>query len=143
MRFAGRRVSPGDYALVYASTKNGGVSLHCYSEGAPIYRFQEGVISVVRQGDASDVARSVCRAAVPVHAADPERLQLQASAVMAGYPEMTAPLVVAPLLGTARCEQGNTSLPGAPCTANDTVLFRNAAESVVAPALYGSIALER
>lgn len=123
MRFAGRRVSPGDYALVYVSNKNGGVSFHCYSEGAPIYRFQEGVISVVRQGDASDVATSVCRAAVAAHAAEPEMLQLQVRTVMANYPEMTARLVVAPLLGTAWCEPGNSSVPGTPCTANDTFTF--------------------
>jgi hypothetical protein len=36
---------------------------------------------------------------------------------------MTAPLVIAPLLGTARCHPGGTWPPGAPCTANDTFSF--------------------
>lgn len=123
MRFAGRRVAPGDYALVYVSNRNSGVSFHCYSEGAPIYKFQEGAINIVRQGDPGDVATGVCRAAVAAFARDRETLQAQAAEVMSNYPEMTAPLVVAPLLGTARCDPGETWRPGTPCTAHDTFSF--------------------
>lgn len=123
MRFAGRRVPPGDYALVYVSNQNAGVSFHCYSVGAPVYQFQEGAINVVRQGDVSNLAASVCQAAGAIHASDPESLQRQVGALMANYPEMTAPVVVAPLRGTARCEPGNPSLARTPCTANDRFAF--------------------
>jgi hypothetical protein len=123
MRFAGRRVTPGDYALVYVSNPDGGVSFHCYSEGAPIYRFREGAISIVRQGTPAGGATSVCRAALAAHAADHETVRAQVAEVLNNYPEMTAPLVVAPLLGTARCDPGESFRPGTPCTANDRFSF--------------------
>lgn len=123
MRFAGRKFAPGDYALVYVSDTSSGVAFHCYAEGAPIYRFQEGTINIVRQGDFRDAAASVCRTAVPAYGRDSEVLQAQAADLMAGYPEMTAPLVLARPLGTARCEPGKSWPAGSPCTANDTFSF--------------------
>jgi hypothetical protein len=123
MRFAGRKFAPGDYALVYVSDQSSGVSFHCYSEGAPIYRFQEGTINIVRQGDVSAAAASVCRTAVTAYGRDSEVLQAQVAGLMAGYPEMTAPLVFARPLGTARCDPGKSWPVGSPCTANDSFSF--------------------
>lgn len=124
MRFAGRKFAPGDYALVYVSDHSSGTSLHCYAEGAPIYRFQEGTINIVRQGDFSDGAASGCRPAVAAYGHDSEVLQAQVAGLMAGYPEMTAPLVFAQPLGTARCDPGPSWPAGSPCTANDTFSLR-------------------
>lgn len=123
MRFAGRKFAPGDYALVYVSDHSSGTSLHCYAEGAPIYRFQEGTINIVRQGGLSDGAASVCRTAAAAYGRDSEVLQAQVADLMAGYPEMTAPLVFARPLGTAKCDPGTSWPAGSPCTANDTFSF--------------------
>lgn len=127
MRLAGKRVTPGDYALVYVSNKSLGEPTHCYAEGAPLYRFQEGSISIVQHAASSDAAPTACRAAIAAYNRDPALIQAQVTEVLAGYPEMTAPLVVAPLLGTARCEPGTSRPAGSPCTANDRFSIAEAA----------------
>lgn len=109
VRYAGRKIAPGDYALVlHDRLKSLGTmamnNINCYSRGAAIYRFREGTINIVRLGRGYDVAGFVSGAASVVEVTDPAALEAQVTEVLAGYPAMTAPPGVAKLLGTARFE---------------------------------------
>ena len=55
LRFGGRQVTPGDYALISlverASDLPGGVSATCFSDGAPVFHIVEGQISIIAAGN--------------------------------------------------------------------------------------------
>lgn len=106
LRFGGSKAAPGHYALVAHNIRNPpfGIYLNCYARGAAIYRFQEGMINIVRTGKGGLGVLSGAASAVEVH--DPATLRAQAAEVLADYPKMTAPTAVARLLGTARFESG-------------------------------------
>ena len=109
VRYAGHKIAPGDYALVFhevfeshgtMATRN----TNCYSRGAAVYRFREGAINIVRFGKSHDMAAILSGAASAEEVLDPAALQAQVTEVLAGYPNMTAPGVVAKRLGTASFE---------------------------------------
>jgi hypothetical protein len=111
LRFAGTTIAPGDYALVYhyVHTSLGTsamVNLNCFSRGAGIYRFREGTINIVRLGKPSDISMLLSGALSAVEVNDPAALQAQVTGILAGYPKMNAPLLMASLLGTARFDTG-------------------------------------
>jgi hypothetical protein len=109
LRYAGTKIPPGDYALVshYVLTAVGLSKMQnfsCYSRGAAVYRFQEGAINIVRLGPSHELA--IFAGKLNVVEVDPTALQADVNTVLAGYPNMTAPRVVAKLLGTARFDSG-------------------------------------
>jgi hypothetical protein len=104
-RFAGRKLAPGDYALVvhevYDSLGTMAMrQVNCYSHGAAIYRFREGAINIVRLGPSFDLSLRA------IEVTDPAPIEMQVTQVLASYPKMTAPRVVAKLLGSARFDGG-------------------------------------
>ena len=126
IRYAGRKLAPGDYALVsHHRLKSLGTmsmrNINCYSRGAVIYRFREGAINIVRLARGYDVAGFVSGAASVVDVTDPAALQAQVAEVLAGYPEMNAPTAVAKLLGTATFETGANN-----CTTSGSFSFNRA-----------------
>lgn len=55
LRFGGRQVTPGDYALISlverAGDLPGGVSATCFNDGAPVFHIVEGRINVIAGGN--------------------------------------------------------------------------------------------
>ena len=55
LRFGGRQVTPGDYALISlverASDLPGGVSATCFNDGAPVFHIVEGRINIIAGGN--------------------------------------------------------------------------------------------
>jgi hypothetical protein len=55
LRFGGRQVTPGDYALISlverASDLPGGVSATCFNDGAPVFHIVEGRINIIAAGN--------------------------------------------------------------------------------------------
>ena len=108
VRYAGHKIAPGDYALVFHEIlKSHGTmatrNTNCYSRGAAVYRFREGAINIVQLGS-RDVMATLSGAVSAEAVPDPAALQAQVAEVLAGYPNMTAPGVVAKRLGTASFE---------------------------------------
>jgi hypothetical protein len=90
LRIAGAKAAPGDYALVSRSWRQGTiVNSVCFAQGAAIYRLQPGTINIVRFGKPSE--RSP---AAGVEGSD-AALQEQVAELLASYPKMTAPTLVA------------------------------------------------
>ncbi len=92
VRFGGKPVTPGDYALTsrYDFTSLGTLNttdVHCFALGAPVFHIHEGGINIVPAGNVGGGT---------LHE---EILPSQVSAVMANYPKMTAPLFSADLIG--------------------------------------------
>lgn len=107
VRFAGTNVRPGDYALVSRSIRDKSIGYgNCYSRGAAIYRFREGITNIVRLGKASGFEALVSGGLNVVEVDDPAALQAQVAEVLAGKPTTTAPPAVARLLGSASFETG-------------------------------------
>jgi hypothetical protein len=127
LRFAGKKIPPGDYALVYHTVYHpGSVSnFNCYANGAAIYRIRDGSINIVRQGKSTDIKSFLSGAAVAVEVRDPAALQSQVAEVLARYPKMTAPTVVAQLLGTASFETGKTWFGDKTCNPSGAFTFKN------------------
>ena len=91
--FAGQAVPPGEYALITRSEYSRyGVSSAdgsgCFALGAPIFRIRKGQIQVIslERGNAVDIA-------------DTKQVEAQVATVMAAYPNMTAPISMAPVVG--------------------------------------------
>jgi len=109
MRFGGRRLPPGDYALVeHSVSRFDGIStniyVNCYSMGAPIYRLQQGAINVMLLE--RFVPGWIQKALGPVGRRERDTAALQAATdrFLGRYPNLTAPRVVIEAIGAARFE---------------------------------------
>jgi hypothetical protein len=78
----------------------------CYSRGAAVYRFREGTINIVRLGPPREFVGLFANNLSAVEVLDPAALQAEVDTVLAGYPNMTAPRVMAKFLGTASFDSG-------------------------------------
>lgn len=107
LRFGGTKAAPGYYALVAHNVRQPplGIYINCYARGAAIYRFQEGVINIVRMGKGGGLD-VISGAANAVEVQDLPTLRAQVAEVLAGYPNMTAPTAVAKVLGAASFASG-------------------------------------
>ena len=111
-RFGGENIAPGDYALIshIVSTRSAGAAVsrvNCYSLGAPVYRFREGVINIVPRGETAAAQGN-------------ETLQAQVEEVMTHHRQMTAPRALAEHLGTASFAAGSG---GQDCKPTGTFTF--------------------
>jgi hypothetical protein len=90
LRFGGRALPPGDYALISRTTSRSapGAQLEnttCYSEGAVVFRMRPGVINLVHTAGPAGLASA----------------RREAAMVLQNYPNMTAPVEPAEAIGTA------------------------------------------
>ncbi len=90
LRFGGRALPPGDYALISRTTSRSapGVQMEnvtCYSEGAVVFRMRPGVVNLVPAAGPDGLAHT----------------RAQAETVLQNYPNMTAPVEPAEAIGTA------------------------------------------
>ena len=120
LRFGGSRLPPGDYALVSHSRYRylGSMSMvdvNCYSRGAAIYRFREGAINVV---SVPHFIPGWIGVPQTTSAIGGEALQERVAEFLTGYPNMTAPRVVAEPIGTATFETAgkNNCVPNNPAS---------------------------
>lgn len=124
LRFGGRKLAAGEYALTMVGSRSSAIAFsNCYSKGAPIYRFREGTINIVRLGRPADIASSLSGAAVPVDVRDPAALDAQVAQVLAGYPNMAAPRALATPIGYARFDPGQTWMGEPACSTSDGFTF--------------------
>ncbi len=93
VNFVGEMVPPGEYALVsrtessrYGLASADGSS--CFSLGAPIFRIRKGQIQMISLGGGN-----------AVNAVDMTRLQRDVEIILSAYPNMTAPISIAPVIG--------------------------------------------
>lgn len=110
MRFGGRRLPPGDYALVaHSVSRFDGVTttteyVNCYALGAPIYRLQQGAINLMLLKRFVPGWLSKALVTIGTRERDTAPLQAAADRFLAGYPNLTAPRVVVDPIAAARFE---------------------------------------
>jgi len=102
LRFAGKAVTPGDYALVYRlnSEMNDGrlfVDITCYSLGAVVYRFNAGKINIFPIVDIGTKSR-ITRASV----------ESQVRTLLENYPNVSAPVNFSEAVGAATFKSAPT-----------------------------------
>jgi hypothetical protein len=95
--YSGKAVPPGEYALIarfessaYFTSSEGSA---CYTEGAGIIRIRKGQIQIIPVGPGNSSGTR-----------DPAALEAEVEAVMAAYPNMVAPISVAPTVGNLTFE---------------------------------------
>jgi hypothetical protein len=91
--FAGQAVPPGEYALITRSEfsyygLSSAEGSGCFALGAAIFRVRKGQIQVISLGRGNSV-----------NGADTKQVESQVATVMAAYPNMTAPISMAPVVG--------------------------------------------
>lgn len=109
LRFAGKQVRHGDYALVsrtdftalgYSTSTN----VHCYSQGAAVFRIAPRTISVISVGHVSDGPTT-----------ELDVILRYAAAVLGNYPKMTARQAAAEAVGQIKFETKKGMLGGDTC----------------------------
>lgn len=96
LRFGAHSVVPGDYAYAARSDLQGNVVMeNCYSEGAPVFRVAPGKVSVISLGDVLS----------NMGAGSADALD-EGAKVLAAYPKINAPLVLAQQVGSITFTSG-------------------------------------
>jgi hypothetical protein len=118
VRFAGKSVAvAGNYALVarrdhaaYGYVNN--TNVNCYTLGAAVYRIEAGHIVLIPVGHVQG-GGPIDRAA----------LRSQSSAVLANFPNMTAPRATAEVIGTIKFETQKGFMKDSACIPEGTFTF--------------------
>lgn len=110
LRFGGRAAAPaGDYALVSKSTAYGTgniVNVNCYSLGAVIFRIAPGTINVTSMAIPRDVD-----------------VKAQVAQVLSGYPNISAPIGLTEIIGSAQFDGGKGPLGNQKCSPKGAFKF--------------------
>lgn len=127
LRFAGKQVRHGDYALVsrtdttaYGYVSNTNVS--CFSLGSYVFRIPERSIVLIPVGHVKDAAT-----------ADPDTIVKLGASVLTSYPKMTAPQTMAEPVGKVTFTTTKGMLGGETCIPEGAI-------SIAAPAAVSSAA---
>jgi hypothetical protein len=126
LRFGGLAVPPGEYALISRiDSASYGMSnstvVNCFSEGAAVFRIHKGRVNIIPAGHVKG-AGSIDGAIV----------QPQVATVLAGYPNITAPIAFADIVGSTKFKTGKNILGGELCKGTAVVSFANHSYSMSA-----------
>lgn len=98
LRFGGKAVVPGDYALIARTDMasygySSSTQVNCFSQGTAVFRIREGRVNVIQAGHVRGGG-----------ATDRKDLERQAATVLSGYPNMSAPVTLAESAGRVAFE---------------------------------------
>jgi hypothetical protein len=107
VRFGGKAVLPGDYALITrtdVASYGYSTSIHvnCFSQGTPVFRIREGRVNIIPAGH--------IRGDGSIGHTD---LEHQAAAVLSSYPNVSAPVTVSESAGRVAFETKEKNFVGA------------------------------
>lgn len=119
LRFGGRQVTPGDYALISlverASDLPGGVSATCFNDGAPVFHIVEGQINVIAGGNVAG----------PRGPSD-LRVEDEATTVLKDHPGFSAPVASTRAFGSVTFDiTGAKTTTGRAASANCKAVGRH------------------
>jgi hypothetical protein len=129
LRFGGRAVLPGDYALIArtdlaAYGYSSSTQVNCFSKGTTVFRIRAGHVNLIDAGHVREAA-----------SADRVTLEKQAAVVLSAYPKISAPTAIAEPVGRVAFATGQKNFLGVEvCQGTAITSFSARGASAGAPA---------